>query len=92
MTETDSTSPPANTSHGVEVQRRVRLCECGEPACGRFMHIQVHGLFEWLCSDCLEEANLMETIYAEPCSSCRGNGSIMGEDCEDCEGSGRVDW
>lgn len=56
------------------------------------MHIQVHGLFEWLCSDCLEAANLMETIYAEPCSSCRGNGSIMGEDCEDCEGSGMADW
>lgn len=92
MTENDSTSPQTKASHGVEVQRRVRLCECGEPACGRFMHIQVHGLFEWLCSDCLEEANLMETIYAEPCSSCRGNGSIMGEDCEDCEGSGRADW
>ena len=56
------------------------------------MHIQVHGLFEWLCSDCLEEANLMETIYAEPCSTCRGTGSSWGEDCEDCDGSGRADW
>lgn len=69
-----------------------RLCECGQPGCGRFMHVQVHGLFEWLCSDCLEEANLMETIYAEPCYACCGNGSIMGEDCEDCEGSGRAAW
>lgn len=68
------------------------LCECGQAACGRYMHVQVHGLFEWLCEECLEEANLMERIYEEPCPTCRGRGSLWDEDCEDCEGLGYLAW
>ena len=57
------------------------------------MHVNVAGLYESLCSDCLEEANTMETIYAEPCPECRGNGTTWeGMNCEYCEGSGRSDW
>lgn len=56
------------------------------------MHVQVVGLFESLCEDCLEDANTIDTIYAKPCPDCRGNGAIMGEPCESCDGDGRDDW
>ena len=70
-------------------------CEdCGKPSNGnRYMHVQVSGLFQRLCSDCLEEANLMETIYSEPCTECRGSGTTWeGMNCEECDGSGTLDY
>lgn len=57
------------------------------------MHVQVGGLFVRLCSDCLEDANLLETIYAEPCCECHGSGHAWeGWECEECGGSGTSDY
>jgi DnaJ-class molecular chaperone len=57
------------------------------------MHVQVSGMFVHLCTDCLEEANLMETIYAQPCPHCHGSGREWeGWDCDHCDGSGTDDY
>jgi DnaJ-class molecular chaperone len=50
-------------------------------------------MFVHLCTDCLEEANLMETIYERPCPHCHGTGREWeGWDCDHCDGSGTDDY
>ena len=57
------------------------------------MHVNVSGHYLYACADCLEEANLMQTIYAAPCPHCNGCGTeLEGWDCEHCEGSGTDDF
>lgn len=73
----------------------VIVCEdCGKPSDGnQYMHVQISGLFVRLCSDCLEGANLLETIYAEPCHECHGSGRAWeGWECEECDGTGTNDF
>ena len=64
--------------------------DCGAPSNGTlYMHVQIAGFYLHVCEHCLEEANLMDTIYAEPCPECHGSGDTWeGWDCEWCDGSG----
>jgi len=92
MSATESDSP-AKQSANVDCGP-VPCSDCGKPSNGiRYMHVQVSGMFVRLCDDCLEEANLMETIYAQPCYHCGGSGREWeGWDCEHCDGTGTDDY
>lgn len=92
----DTDAPKPDTAEATakqEVALQSPCYDCGKPSNGiRYMHCQVSGLFVRLCDDCLEDGNLQETIYAEPCWRCGGyGGGREGLDCEECDGSGRAD-
>lgn len=95
-TDQSTNQSPATDSPAVAGCPAPLCSDCGKnPAIPDtiYMHVQVHGLFVRLCSDCLEEANLEQEIYAEPCPRCHGSGTEWeGWDCEYCDGTGTFDY
>ena len=82
-----------SANHAAPSPEKAKSChDCGEPSNGTlYMHTQIGGFYLYVCSDCLEEANLMEEIYAEPCPECHGKGDTWeGWECEWCNRTGTV--
>ena len=90
MSDTLSSPKPSPTPTGKPVVAATPCSDCGAPTNGTvYMHSQVAGDYRYVCGDCLEEANLMERIYVEPCPECMGSGTtVEGWDCEWCDGWG----